>query len=242
MKPYQQIPIQDCGEPLVALPPGEFALETPHPYIKLGAPYGDKSPFLVRQGVLTALRLAQQHLQQEHPLWRIQIVDAYRPIAVQQFMVEHSFQELVRAQGKVVEQLSTQEWDAMLAQVYQFWAMPSLDPATPPPHSTGAAVDITLVDEQACPVDMGSPVDEVSPRSFPDHFADWAERPGEEGDRAYQYHHNRLLLRQIMVTAGFRQHPNEWWHFSLGDQMWVWLGQLEQGNNQDIAQYGVVHL
>ena len=25
-----------------------------------------------------------------------------------------------------------------------------------------------------------------------------------------------------METAGFAQHPNEWWHFSLGDQLWAW--------------------
>jgi D-alanyl-D-alanine dipeptidase len=25
-----------------------------------------------------------------------------------------------------------------------------------------------------------------------------------------------------MEVAGFAQHPNEWWHFSHGDQLWAW--------------------
>jgi D-alanyl-D-alanine dipeptidase len=26
-----------------------------------------------------------------------------------------------------------------------------------------------------------------------------------------------------MAAAGFARHPNEWWHFSHGDQLWAWL-------------------
>lgn len=25
-----------------------------------------------------------------------------------------------------------------------------------------------------------------------------------------------------MGAAGFAQHPNEWWHYSFGDQLWAW--------------------
>ena len=31
-----------------------------------------------------------------------------------------------------------------------------------------------------------------------------------------------------MIKFGFVQHPNEWWHFSYGDQLWSWLSK--QGN------------
>jgi D-alanyl-D-alanine dipeptidase len=31
-----------------------------------------------------------------------------------------------------------------------------------------------------------------------------------------------------MTAAGFDRHGNEWWHFSLGDQMWAWArGEAE---------------
>ena len=28
-----------------------------------------------------------------------------------------------------------------------------------------------------------------------------------------------------MKQAGFVQHPNEWWHFSFGDQLWSWFSK-----------------
>jgi D-alanyl-D-alanine dipeptidase len=30
-----------------------------------------------------------------------------------------------------------------------------------------------------------------------------------------QARQNRLLLRQLMTDAGFRDYANEWWHYSL---------------------------
>ncbi len=32
---------------------------------------------------------------------------------------------------------------------------------------------------------------------------------------------NRRLLHWLMVEEGFAGHPDEWWHFSGGDQMWA---------------------
>lgn len=231
-KPYLQIPIVECQEPLVPIPPDLFALEIPHPYERLGAPYGNKSPFFVRQGVLACLTQAQATLQQLQPGWRIQVFDAYRPIAVQQFMVDYTFNQLVEAEGLTLELLTESQRQAVLEQVYQFWAVPSLDPKTPPPHSTGAAIDVTLVKADCQLVDMGSPIDEVSPRSYPDHF-------GKSLDPVEQaYHSHRQLLYQVMSQAGFERHPNEWWHFSYGDQMWVWLKQQKVADNCDRAIYG----
>ena len=31
-----------------------------------------------------------------------------------------------------------------------------------------------------------------------------------------------------MRSAGFVRHPNEWWHFSHGDQLWAWSVKAEQ--------------
>ena len=232
MKPYQQIPILECRDPLVPIPLSKFAVESPHAYEKLNAPYGERSPYYLRQGVLNALIAAQTNLQQQHPGWHIQIFDAYRPVAVQQFMVDYAFAELVQIQGLNIAELTAEQRQVILEQVDQFWAMPSPNPATPPPHSTGAAVDVTLVDETGKTVDMGSPIDEISARSHPHYFAQ-STNPIEQ-----QYHTHRQLLSDIMRSTGFQRHPNEWWHFSLGDQMWAWLGHQENPNSPTIARYG----
>jgi D-alanyl-D-alanine dipeptidase len=234
MKPYKQILIQDCGEPLLPIPSGIFSLVMPHPYEKLGAPYGDKSPFYLRESVLNCLIAAQTFLQEKRPGWKIQIFDAYRPIAVQQFMVDYTFQQTVKEQGLSVEGLTEEQRQQILEQVYEFWAVPSYDPAMPPPHSTGSAIDVTLVDETGQSVDMGSEIDEMSPRSFPDYFATSQTYPDK------QYHQHRQLLYEVMVNVGFRQHPNEWWHFCLGDQMWAWLMNQERPEEGAIARYGSI--
>lgn len=238
MKPYQQIPIQDCGEPLVAIPLEHFAVHHPHPYAALGAPYGDRSPYCLRQGVVERLLMAQAALQQNCPGWRIQIFDAYRPLAVQQYMVDYTFAELVRSHQLTPKQLTAAQRQDFLAQVHQFWAVPNSNPLTPPPHSTGAAIDITLVDATGQAIDMGSPIDELSPRSYPDHYAPAGDRAHTQQILSSQsFHHHRQLLNTVMSAAEFYRHPTEWWHFSYGDQLWAWLKQ-QAGNGQITAKYG----
>ncbi|ACK65451.1 peptidase M15D vanX D-ala-D-ala dipeptidase [Rippkaea orientalis PCC 8801] len=226
MKPYHNIPIEDCHEPLVAIPLEKFAVESPHPYQKLGANYNNKSPYYLRQGVLNALLKAQTDLEQEYPGWKIQIFDAYRPVEVQQFMVDYTFDLVIKKQGLNRGQLSSEQEKTLWEKVYQIWAIPSKNPATPPPHSTGAAIDITLVDETGKIINMGGEIDELSPRSHPNYYVNSTDKI------ECLYHQQREILNKIMTKAGFSRHPGEWWHFSLGDQMWA----LQM--NQKTAFYG----
>jgi D-alanyl-D-alanine dipeptidase len=235
IKPYQKVPVQDCGEPLLPIPLEQFAVESPHPYEKLGAPYhlsGVDSPYYLRQEVLERLITTQTQLQSDYPGWKILIFDAYRPVEVQQFMVDYTFAELIKTRELKPDLISAEQRQAILKEVYQFWAVPSLDPATPPPHSTGAAIDITLVNHTGKIVDMGSPIDEISPRSYPNHFAKSYHSIEQK------YHQNRQILAAVMISAGFQQHPNEWWHFSYGDQMWAWLNNQQETEQKSVAKYG----
>lgn len=232
MKPYQQISIRECGEPLVPIPT-ELAVIDPHPYQRLGAPYDNCSPFWLRKTVTEALLQAQYQLQRAQPGWQLQIFDAYRPLAVQQFMVDYTAQALAQQQGLTLAALTVAERAALLEKVYQFWALPSPDPRTPPPHSTGAAVDVTLIDGNGQPVDMGSPIDEVSERSHPDYFHPFSDRNSQ------RIHRHRRQLNQALAAAGFKRHPNEWWHFSQGDQLWAWLVTQETGQPHT-ASYGCI--
>ncbi|MBD2175811.1 D-alanyl-D-alanine dipeptidase [Pseudanabaena sp. FACHB-1998] len=233
-KPYQSIPISDCGEPLVAIAANSLnAMITidPHPYVSLQAPYGDRSPFWVRQGILERLQKAQAYLQILHSNWKIALFDAYRPIPVQQFMVDYSFAQLAASKGLDITALTEEQKNALMEEVMKFWAIPSDDPRTPPPHSTGAAIDVTLYEhspEGMIPVDMGSPIDEISDRSLPNYFASFRNA------QAVEFHRHRELLSQVMTHGGFVRHPNEWWHFSYGDQLWAWI------SHEQLAIYGGV--
>lgn len=242
-KPYWDIPIIESHEPLVPMPRDTFIYADPHPYATLGAPYGEVSPFFVREGVLTALIQAQHALQVHQPRWTLFIFDAYRPVAVQKFMVERTFAELLQARGLEQPMLSPATAEALWEEVYQLWAPPNLDPKTPPPHSTGAAVDITLFDTQTQQtVWMGSPIDELSVRSQPHYFSILAQDPtaaSADRDAAALAHQHRGLLHNVMAQAGFQRHPGEWWHFSIGDQLWAWLCQ-QASVEKWTARYGRV--
>lgn len=237
-KPYQDVAIAECGEPLVPIPLDEFAVVDPHPYVAVGAPYGDKSPFYLRAGIVERLRQAQAYLQQLQPAWQIQIFDAYRPVAVQQHMVDYSFAQECEARGLTPGALDDTQAAEVWQAVYQFWAVPSLDRTMPPPHSTGAAIDVTLVDGAGHPIDMGSAIDELSELSFPQHFSNAKDVIGQAA------HRMRTILFSSMESAGFIGHPKEWWHFSYGDQIWAWQINLQDkiGTEKaaEVACYGYI--
>ncbi|MEY3544281.1 MAG: hypothetical protein RLZZ247_438 [Cyanobacteriota bacterium] len=223
MRPWSPIPIRDCAEPLLPLPADLLRLE-PHPYVMAGAPYGaDACPFRLRQGVIERLLRAQRLLQDRSPGYRLAIFDAWRPLAVQRFMVAHAIAEECQRCGIDPHQ-SSRQLEALKQEVGRFWAPPSDDPATPPPHSTGAAVDLTLAESQGAPLDLGSAIDAIGAVSEPDHFAAVAREATDPELRrqAAVFQQRRDLLAAVMLEAGFAQHPNEWWHFSHGDQLWAW--------------------
>ena len=220
MRPWSDRPIVECHEPLVPLPPCLLRL-TPHPYQSIGAPYGPEAdPFRLRSGVVERLVEAQVQLQQQEPSLQLAIFDAWRPVAVQAFMVEHAIAEECQRQGVDPSDAGQKEaFSAVITEVGRFWAPPSDDPTTPPPHSTGAAVDLTLAASGAV-LDMGGDIDAIGAVSEPDHYL--ATARSQPQSQAALWHRRRELLKEVMAAAGFEQHPNEWWHFSHGDQLWAW--------------------
>jgi D-alanyl-D-alanine dipeptidase len=72
-------------------------------------------------------------------------------------------------------------------------------------HSRGSTVDLTLVRRgDGVALDMGTPFDFFSPRSWP------SDRQVGTEARA-----NRMLLAQAMRRRGFAPYDKEWWHFTL---------------------------
>ncbi len=80
------------------------------------------------------------------------------------------------------------------------------DPRRGSPHSRGAAVDLTLLDREGRPLDMGTGFDCFSPRA---HHG--------SGDVVLEAQRNRLLLLGLMTDAGWDFYRNEWWHYQLFD-------------------------
>jgi D-alanyl-D-alanine dipeptidase len=78
------------------------------------------------------------------------------------------------------------------------------DPRRGSPHSRGAAVDLTLIDDAGDPLDMGTGFDAFTPLSH--HGATAVPVAAQR---------NRALLLGIMTAAGWDFYRNEWWHYQL---------------------------
>ncbi|MFL6823746.1 MAG: M15 family metallopeptidase [Xanthobacteraceae bacterium] len=75
-------------------------------------------------------------------------------------------------------------------------------------HSRGSTVDLTLVRRaDGRELDMGSPFDFFSPKSWPSDMTVGAQAQA-----------NRALLAAGMTRGGFRPYDKEWWHFTLVDE------------------------
>lgn len=231
-----QVPIEDCGEPLVAIPAdGRFVFADPHPYVSLGAPYGTATPFVMRKSVIAALEKAAMLLDEFHPGWKFKIYDAYRPIEVQAFMVDHVADSYCRmVAGILLNEAEDEIRERAYAHAHGIWAPAVDDPLAPPPHSTGAAVDLTIVDEFGRELDMGSLIDEHE-NAHPDAFEE-SEHPD-----AGTFQRNRDTLKAFMESVGFSRLAHEWWHFSLGDQHAV-FEKMKRGfaPKDGVARYGRV--
>jgi zinc D-Ala-D-Ala dipeptidase len=76
--------------------------------------------------------------------------------------------------------------------------------ATQSGHSRGSTMDLTLAHADGAELDMGTPFDFFSQKS-------WTAAPGVGAEA----HANRMLLADAMRRRGFRGYFREWWHFTL---------------------------
>jgi len=227
LKIWNKIPIKDNGDKLIAIP-SYLNLLDPHPYSHLGAPYQDiTSIWKLREGVVNRLIKVNDYLISKNSFYLL-IYDSWRPLEVQEFMFKRAFLlecEKLDIDGSLKNMKS---YPSILKKVEKFWAYPSFDSRCPPPHSTGGALDVCLSDKDGNLVEMGSNVDQMDETSNPDFYENI------KNEEAIIWNSRRNLLREVMNKFGFAQHPNEWWHFSYGDQLWAWK------NKKANALYGKV--
>jgi D-alanyl-D-alanine dipeptidase len=74
-------------------------------------------------------------------------------------------------------------------------------------HTRGSTVDLTLGHADGGELDMGTPFDFFSPKS-------WTANSNVTADQ----HANRMLLSVAMQRRGFRPYAKEWWHFTLRNE------------------------
>lgn len=209
MRPWQTVPIVDCGERLISL-------RAVHPCILVSPQYfqrripGAVDDCLAREG--TARKLAQVAAGLSGGL-RLLVWDVWRSREVQTWLFE-DYRAVLKRQ---YPRLSDSELDE---KTIPFVSKPSTDPSAPSPHNTGGAVDLTLSDASGLPLLMGTEFDEFTDRAVTAYYeiltADRALSPDEQ-----TFVKNRRILSGAMHQAGFVNYSGEWWHFDYGDQWWA---------------------
>ena len=129
--------------------------------------------------------------------------DAWRPQEVQARYYNQALNRMKRTH---------RSWsNAQVRRELNKWISPP-DAKTPPWHTTGGAIDLTLCNAKGRSLPMQSRAE-----TLPPHIQ-----------------RNRRKLRIIMGDASFTNYEFEWWHFSYGDTGWA----LRSGRKT--ALYGAV--
>jgi D-alanyl-D-alanine dipeptidase len=85
------------------------------------------------------------------------------------------------------------------------------DAVSPPPHITGGAIDVEIVDESGQRLDFTSPFELTDPRQAAPDAPGLSQTARE----------NRALLRRVLEPTGLTNYVAEWWHWSYGDAGWA---------------------
>ena len=148
--------------------------------------YGDLTEAYLLPEAARKLADAHKALKARYPDYRFIIYDAARPMSVQRKM-----REVAVRTGK------------------QYYVA---DPAKGGGlHNYGAAVDLSVLDENGRPLPMGTGYDFFGPEANTDREKELVSAGKLTGEELA----NRLLLREVMTGAGFTTVTSEWWHFNF---------------------------
>lgn len=186
--------VRECGEPLVDV-------RSTEPPLLVDARKKDEAGAFshVREGLLSRLLHAQTLLPQG---LRLLFVEGYRPPAVQRHYFEEYADQLRAAHA---------EWSD--SEIYVA-ASRYVSPPEIAPHSAGAAVDLTLADEDGRELDLGTRMN-----ADPEESAGACYTHADNISAAARA--NREILGAALAEASLVNYPTEWWHWSYGDRYWA---------------------
>ncbi|MCE7064494.1 M15 family metallopeptidase [Dyadobacter sp. CY326] len=150
--------------------------------------YGDLNRAYIQPEMGKRLVKANALLKKSHPNFTLLIYDAARPNSVQYDLWNALDQLKIPAKDK---------------------KMYVADPKIGSNHNFGCAVDLTVVDGNGKPLDMGTKYDFFGPLAYPRS----EEEMLKKGKLTSQQISNRKILRKVMNQAGFTTNTTEWWHF-----------------------------
>lgn len=140
--------------------------------------------------------------------YKFRIWDAWRPFLLQKELYERYSADIIKKFG-----LEIYPEEKKKEVISKFVSVPIEDIAVPPVHTTGGAIDVTLLGPDGNELDMGTAFDDFTEKTYTAYY--------ENKDNNI-IRDNRRLLYSVMTKAGFTNLPSEWWHYDYGDRFWAY--------------------
>jgi D-alanyl-D-alanine dipeptidase len=163
---------------------------TSHNFLNKDLYHGLKNCYLPCE-VAIKLSNAEQFLNSQYPNYHLIVFDAVRPLHIQKQMWD--------------------ELDMPAKDKINYLAHPS-DISL---HNYGAAVDVGIIGDNDVLLNMGTAFDFFGELSEPKREKEFVEN----GKLSQEALNNRLLLRTVMMKAGFTTITSEWWHFNATNKV-----------------------
>ncbi len=207
----KRIPILECCEPLVDyLKLCPELVHLPHPR------YAYHRETLLRRSVAEKLCRAARSLPRG---LRLGIIEGWRSPYIQRRMYLATWKWYKENNSEWSETKLRRRVNSLTAPMH---------PQVPPPHTTGAAIDLALTDESGRQMDHISPFERFDSRAFRLEAPNLSE-PATN---------TRRILKQALESQGITNYPNEYWHWSYGDQGWAYRGGHSHAIYDAVSPHG----
>lgn len=203
-KEVNNIPIDESNEPLIDLKEqNELAYGPPPDRLITHDDYTK-----IRKTVYEKLCQAQQELPDG---WKFRVYEGLRSLNAQKTLFDSLYNSLQSKTPSLSEEELFQKTSLLVAPVNFFDGTRNT-----PPHSTGGAVDLEIINKNGHIVDFGMEIQDWH-KVAPEICQTFSQNISAEATK------NRKTLLDIMYKQDFVNYPQEWWHFSYGDRFWAYL-------------------
>lgn len=209
------IAIKETKEPLIDLRDQSVILFGPSPEIPNNQDYTK-----IRSSVYEKLVKAQKLLPNNLLFC---LYEGYRSLNLQQKLFDNRYELLQKNNPAWNHEQLFQETIKLISPVMNLDGSLNI-----PPHSTGAAIDIYLVDSHGFIVDMGIKVEDWM------QDIDGSLSQTNSAKISILAQKNRSIMAYALIRVGFVNYPGEYWHWSYGDRYWAY----HSGNQ--FALYGII--
>lgn len=197
------IPIKENDEPMIDLRNQSTILFGPSPEIPNNQDYTR-----MRQSVYEKLVSAQKQLPTH---LRFCLYEAYRSLDLQEKLFNDRYRILENIYPEWEYEKRFQETAKLISPTINLDGSVNI-----PPHSTGAAIDVYLINHAGDTVDMG--MDIWDWMADLDGSLSQTNSP-KISDEAKKH---RTIMNKVLQDVGFVNYAGEYWHWSYGDRYWAY--------------------